>query len=86
MIERREPTMPQLPADHETRMERARLALDGLSVGDALGASVFNRVLSVTVQNLVTPRSPGWSDRAGAGEPAGSGCRPAEAGGQAGGE
>ena len=29
-----------LPADHATRMERARVALTGLSVGDAFGDSV----------------------------------------------
>lgn len=29
------------PPDHETRMSRARLALDGLSVGDALGETCF---------------------------------------------
>jgi ADP-ribosylglycohydrolase len=30
-----------LPTDHEARMERARLALDGLSIGDAFGASIY---------------------------------------------
>lgn len=31
-----------LPSDHDLRMARARLALDGLSVGDALGEQFFN--------------------------------------------
>ena len=30
-----------LPSDHEARMEQGRLALDGLSVGDAFGNSIF---------------------------------------------
>src|SRR6516165_10899115 len=30
-----------LPPDHTDRMSRVRLCLDGLSVGDALGASIF---------------------------------------------
>lgn len=30
-----------LPSDHTTRMERAAVALDGLSVGDALGETCF---------------------------------------------
>jgi ADP-ribosylglycohydrolase len=30
-----------LPPDHKVRLERARLALDGLSVGDALGETCF---------------------------------------------
>jgi ADP-ribosylglycohydrolase len=33
--------MHTLPSDHATRMERAALALDGLSVGDALGETCF---------------------------------------------
>lgn len=34
-------TNSPLPADHAARLERARLALDGLSVGDALGETCF---------------------------------------------
>src|SRR6516164_6776035 len=30
-----------LPHDHAARMERARLSLDGLSVGDAFGSQFF---------------------------------------------
>ncbi|MBY0459642.1 MAG: ADP-ribosylglycohydrolase family protein, partial [Gemmataceae bacterium] len=30
-----------LPSDHHERLARARLALDGLSVGDALGETCF---------------------------------------------
>ncbi len=33
--------MPPLPQDHAERMRRARLALDGLSVGDAFGGRFF---------------------------------------------
>ena len=32
---------PTLPPDHAARLDRARLALDGLSVGDALGETCF---------------------------------------------
>ena len=32
---------PTLPPDHASRLARARLALDGLSVGDAVGESCF---------------------------------------------
>jgi ADP-ribosylglycohydrolase len=34
--------MKPLPADHDVRMKRARLALDGLSIGDSFGASIFS--------------------------------------------
>jgi hypothetical protein len=34
-------TSSALPFDHTARLERARLALDGLSVGDALGETCF---------------------------------------------
>lgn len=34
-------TTPTLPPDHATRLDRARVALDGLSVGDALGQTCF---------------------------------------------
>jgi ADP-ribosylglycohydrolase len=34
-------TITSLPADHDVRMARSRLALDGLSVGDALGEQFF---------------------------------------------
>jgi ADP-ribosylglycohydrolase len=34
-------TISALPPDHAARLERARLALDGLSVGDALGETCF---------------------------------------------
>jgi ADP-ribosylglycohydrolase len=34
-------SMNTLPADHAARIERAALALDGLSVGDALGETCF---------------------------------------------
>src|SRR5262245_27409398 len=34
-------TSSALPLDHAARLERARLALDGLSVGDAVGETCF---------------------------------------------
>jgi len=34
-------THPMFPIDHSARLDRARLALDGLSVGDALGETCF---------------------------------------------
>src|SRR5258707_15844750 len=34
-------SMNTLPHDHAARMERAAIALDGLSVGDALGETCF---------------------------------------------
>ena len=32
----------RLPSDHGARLERARVALEGLSVGDAFGGRFFN--------------------------------------------
>jgi hypothetical protein len=34
-------TASALPPDHAARLDRARLALEGLSVGDALGETCF---------------------------------------------
>ena len=34
--------MGKLPEDHAERMDRVRLALEGLSVGDALGEQFFD--------------------------------------------
>lgn len=36
-----------LPSDHSDRMTRVRLALDGLSVGDAFGQQFFSPHTSV---------------------------------------
>jgi ADP-ribosylglycohydrolase len=51
---------PQLPQDHHERIKRAKLALDGLSVGDAFGERFFTS--PATVESLITsravPRSP----------------------------
>src|SRR5687768_14052167 len=44
-----------LPPDHATRMARARLALDGLSVGDAFGERFF--VSPSTVRGLIDARA-----------------------------
>jgi ADP-ribosylglycohydrolase len=43
-----------LPADHDQRMARARLSLDGLSVGDAFGEDFFHWDLAI--QELVSAR------------------------------
>src|SRR5262245_30774538 len=43
------------PPDHAARMERARLALDGLSIGDAFGAQFF--IPDVYLHHFA-PRSP----------------------------
>jgi ADP-ribosylglycohydrolase len=54
-----------LPADHSDRMARAALALDGLSVGDALGETCFNsRRRAALLQNPeATPPMPWpWTD------------------------
>ncbi|HEX4419364.1 MAG TPA: ADP-ribosylglycohydrolase family protein [Kofleriaceae bacterium] len=44
-----------LPADHVARMARARLALEGLSVGDAFGERFF--VAPETVEGLIDARA-----------------------------
>src|SRR5437879_4363595 len=46
----------ELPPDHEARMERALLSLDGLSVGDAFGEGCFGSVRRMQRQEL--PPSP----------------------------
>jgi ADP-ribosylglycohydrolase len=43
-----------LPADHNVRMARARLSLDGLSVGDAFGEDFFR--WSMAIKELVSAR------------------------------
>lgn len=49
-----------LPADHDTRMERALLALEGLSVGDAFGERFFGPpdVVLSRLAARATPRPP----------------------------
>ena len=51
---------PGLPEDHTNRMARARLSLDGLSVGDAFGEDFFrwSLAIDVLVSARVLPRSP----------------------------
>jgi ADP-ribosylglycohydrolase len=44
-----------LPPDHDARLERARLALDGLSVGDAFGQRFFR--VPGTVSSVLAARS-----------------------------
>ncbi len=49
-----------LPPDHAERMARARLSLDGLSVGDAFGEMFFdpNLVKAIFEERRVVPKSP----------------------------
>jgi hypothetical protein len=51
-----------LPADHDARMERARLALDGLSVGDGFGSAIFipGQSDSLHRPRLKTLPTPAW--------------------------
>jgi len=51
-----------LPPDHATRLERAELALDGLSVGDAFGERFFVSpdVVDQLIAERALPRSPWW--------------------------
>lgn len=54
--------MTQLPDDHDARMARARLALDGLSVGDAFGERYFiaPAVAVRMIQERALPASTPW--------------------------
>ncbi len=48
-----------LPSDHVARLDRARLALDGLSVGDALGGQFFiPGVYNACIRDRLTPEGP----------------------------
>src|SRR5262245_42583884 len=60
MLRRHRMSVPQLPADHAARMDRLRLSLDGLSVGDAFGQHFFH---VPNVQLLIAERAipfPRW--------------------------
>lgn len=51
-------TSPSLPADHAARLARARLALDGLSVGDGFGERFFGppaRVVPAIAARAIPP-------------------------------
>ncbi|HEU4410109.1 MAG TPA: ADP-ribosylglycohydrolase family protein [Polyangiaceae bacterium] len=53
--------MPPPPADHAARLERARLALEGLSLGDAFGQCFFTN--PALVEGLIAARAvpaPPW--------------------------
>jgi ADP-ribosylglycohydrolase len=50
---------PSLPLDHAARMERARLSLDGLSVGDAFGQHFFIENVEFLIPQRVIP-FPRW--------------------------
>jgi ADP-ribosylglycohydrolase len=57
--------MTTLPRDHADRMDRAALALDGLSVGDALGQTCFDQRTRDALQDdpEATPPMPWpWTD------------------------
>lgn len=47
-----------LPSDHETRMEHVRLALDGLSVGDAFGERFFTLTAPFLIAQRALPLAP----------------------------
>lgn len=51
------------PADHPARFERALLALDGLSLGDAFGERFFGRdsVAEAAIAARTVPSPPPWS-------------------------
>ncbi len=51
-------TTPSLPLDHELRMDRVRLALDGLSVGDAFGQCFFTPHARFLIQQRAVPKEP----------------------------
>jgi ADP-ribosylglycohydrolase len=52
-------TPPTLPPDHAARLARARLALDGLSVGDAFGSQFFlHDVYTTHFHSRTTPPGP----------------------------
>jgi ADP-ribosylglycohydrolase len=52
-------TTRSLPADHDARMDRVRLALDGLSVGDAFGQRFFHvSSFRCIVEDRALPRGP----------------------------
>jgi ADP-ribosylglycohydrolase len=56
---------PTLPADHPARLARAALALDGLSVGDALGETCFRdeNFEAILDDPFATARGPwSWTD------------------------
>lgn len=54
--------MPLQPDDRTTRLERALLALDGLSLGDAFGEQFFRPEYEVgdLLERRVVPSSPWW--------------------------
>ena len=49
-----------LPTDHEERMRRVRLAIDGLSLGDSFGQQFFNPAVCIRA-NSKTPPDPPWN-------------------------
>src|SRR5687767_10216667 len=56
---------PTLTADHSARLQRAALALDGLSVGDALGETCFRdeNFEAILEDPFATARAPWpWTD------------------------
>jgi ADP-ribosylglycohydrolase len=51
-------TATTLPSDHAERLARARLSLQGLSVGDALGQQFFNRFAESLIAKRTLPAPP----------------------------
>ena len=60
MQENRKTMALPLPSDHEARLERARLSLDGLSIGDAFGERFFGvpEKLDWMLANCALPQAP----------------------------
>jgi ADP-ribosylglycohydrolase len=53
-----QPLHPELPADHADRLARARLSLEGLSVGDAFGERFFSAQGEWLIAHRAMPREP----------------------------
>lgn len=50
--------MTQQLQDHELRMARARLSLEGLSLGDAFGECFFQRAMQMRLSHRILPEGP----------------------------
>jgi ADP-ribosylglycohydrolase len=53
-----EPPHGALPEDHGERIERVRLSLEGLSVGDAFGECFFSAQAELLISHRTLPRAP----------------------------
>ncbi len=52
------PLTPDLPEDHAERMDRARISLEGLSLGDAFGECFFTAQADWLISQRALPREP----------------------------